>query len=267
MRPFDPRRLESRMETEWVGKSCRFCEQLDSTNLEAQRNAESGAVHGAVVIADMQTAGRGRRGRSWQSPAGSNLYFSLLLRPQAAPESVAAVTLVMALAVAEAIREVAGAAAQIKWPNDVVVGGKKVCGILTEMRVQQGRIQDVVIGVGINVGQTEFAPELASVASSLFLTCGREISREELLAFTLKAFERHYGCFLETLDMSELAEEYNALLVNCGSEVRVLDPQGEFTGISDGINKRGELLVKRQDGRLETVYAGEVSVRGIYGYV
>lgn len=267
MRPFDLQRLEDCMSTEWVGKSCRFLEQLDSTNLEAQRSAENGAVHGAVVIADMQTAGRGRRGRSWQSPAGSNLYFSLLLRPQATPESVSAVTLVMALAVTEAIRETCGAAALIKWPNDIVIDGKKVCGILTELRTEKGRIQDIVIGVGINVGQTEFASELAFGASSLLLACGREISREELLALTLKGFELYYERFLETLDMSGLMEQYNALLVNCGREVRVLDPQEEFTGISAGINERGELLVERQDGRLETVYAGEVSVRGIYGYV
>lgn len=267
MRPFDLQRLESCMNTGWVGKSCRFWEQLDSTNLEAQRSAESGAPHGAVVIAEMQTAGRGRRGRSWQSPAGSNLYFSLLLRPEAAPGSVSAVTLVMALAVAEAIREICGAAAQIKWPNDVVIEGKKVCGILTEMRTERGYIRDVVIGVGINVGQTEFAPELASTASSLLLACGRETLREELLASVLRSFEMHYERFMETLDMSGLEEEYNALLVNRGREVRVLDPQGEFTGISTGINQRGELLVERQDGRLETVYAGEVSVRGMYGYV
>lgn len=259
--------LESRMSTRWAGHPVSFHSQLDSTNLRAKLEAEGGAGQGTLVVADMQTAGRGRRGRSWSSPAGTNVYFTLILKPEYPADKASVITLVMALAVAAAIRETCGAAAEIKWPNDIVVEGKKVCGILTEMSMERDYIQYVVIGVGINVGKQEFSPDMADRAISLRQICGRDVSRAALVANTMSAFEAYYDKFLETMDMSGLLEEYNALLVNRDREVRVLDAKAEFTGISHGINRRGELLVERQDGGLTEVFAGEVSVRGVYGYV
>ncbi len=259
--------LESRMTTGWVGHPVLFYESIDSTNLRAKLAAENGAVQGTLLAADMQTAGRGRRGRSWISPPGTNVYYTLLLKPEYPADRVSAVTLVMALAVAEGICATCGLKADIKWPNDIVVGGKKVCGILTEMSVEQDYIHYVVIGVGINVALQEFAPEVAQTATCLQQECGRKVSRSALVANIMKAFERDYEIFLKTLDMSGLLAEYNELLVNRGREVRVLDPKGEFTGTSAGINEKGELLVELADGTVVPVYAGEVSVRGIYGYV
>ena len=176
-------------------------------------------------------------------------------------------TLVMAIAAAVGIKETCGAEAVIKWPNDIVVGGKKVCGMLTELSVQQEYIQYVVIGVGINVGLQEFAPEIASVAACLEQECGRKVSRARLIANIMRAFESYYELFVKILDFTQLRDVYNGLLVNCDREVRVLDPKGEYTGISKGINNTGELLVELPDGSQVEVYAGEVSVRGIYGYV
>ena len=259
--------LESRMDTRWAGHPVTYYDVLDSTNLRAKMDAENGAPQGALVVADMQTAGRGRRGRSWSSPAGANVYFTLILKPDFAPDKASMLTLVMAMAVAAGITEVGGVQAYIKWPNDIVINGKKVCGMLTEMSLQQDYIQHVVIGVGINVGLQDFPPEIAAVAACLERECGRKIHRASLVVSIMKAFEEYYESFLRTLDFSGLLEAYNSLLVNCGREVRVMDPKGEYTGISRGINQTGELLVEMPDGSERAVYAGEVSVRGIYGYV
>lgn len=264
---FGQHELESRMDTRWAGHPVTFYDAVDSTNLRAKLDAENGAPQGALVVADMQTAGRGRRGRSWSSPAGTNVYFTLILKPDFAPDKASMLTLVMAMAVAEGITETCGGEACIKWPNDIVIDGKKVCGMLTELSVQQEYIQHVVIGVGVNVGMQRFAPEIAATATCLEQQCGRRIPRAVLVVNIMKAFEKYYDSFLKTLDFSRLLEPYNKLLVNCGREVRVLDPKGEYTGISRGINRTGELLVELADGSVKEVYAGEVSVRGIYGYV
>ncbi|MGN1148227.1 MAG: biotin--[acetyl-CoA-carboxylase] ligase [Lachnospiraceae bacterium] len=259
--------LESRMHTKWAGKRLAYYDSIGSTNVQAKLMAEEGAPAGTLVVADEQTAGRGRRGRGWDSPPGRNLYFTLLLRPDFAPDKASMLTLVMALAVWEAMEETYEAKAGIKWPNDIVLQGKKVTGILTEMSMQGEDIQHVVIGVGINVKKQEFAPEIAERATSLEAELGREISRALLLEKIMEHFEKDYEAFCQTYDLSLLMETYNACLVNCGREVRVLDPAGEYTGLAQRINEKGELLVQTPDGKVQEVYAGEVSVRGIYGYV
>lgn len=259
--------LRAKIRTAWAGCRLVCYQETDSTNVRAAQLAEEGAAHGMLVVADAQSAGRGRRGRSWASPKGKNVYFSLLLRPAFPPDKASMLTLVMALAVKETIEEVCGTEAKIKWPNDIVVGGKKVTGILTELRMQGTAIDHVVIGVGINVKEQVFAPEYAEHATSLETEVQREISREQLIAGVMAHFEKGYDLFLQTMDLSLLCEAYNAALVNCGREVRVLDPKGEYTGLAQGINHKGELLVQLQDKTVQEVYAGEVSVRGIYGYV
>lgn len=259
--------LESRIRTRWAGRNVVFYEITDSTNVQAKRLAEQGAVEGTLVVAEEQTAGRGRRGRDWRSPAGSNIYFTLLLRPEYATDCASMVTLVMALAVREAVQEICGMDAGIKWPNDVVMGGKKVTGILTEMSLEGMEIQHVVIGVGINVKEQTFPAEIADRATSLEEAAGKPVSRAALLQKIMEHFEVDYEKFLQTKDLSLLKQGYNGALVNLGREVRVLDPAGEYSGTALGINEKGELLVRTADGSVKEVYAGEVSVRGIYGYV
>lgn len=259
--------LESRLHTKWAGKNLEYHESLGSTNVRARLLAEEGAPEGTLVVADAQTAGRGRRGRSWTSPAGKNLYFTILLRPDFIPDKAPMLTLVMALAVQRAIAEISGCKTDIKWPNDIVLNGKKVTGILTEMSVQSDYIDNVVIGVGINVKPQEFAPELADKAASLEAELGQSISRALLLEKIMEHFERDYALFLKQLDLSLLMQDYNACLVNHGREVEVLEPTGAYKGTAEGINEKGELLVRLPDGRINEIYAGEVSVRGIYGYV
>ena len=251
----------------WAGKIIRHESQLDSTNEEAKRAGNAGEAHGMVFWADVQTAGKGRRGRNWYSEAANNLYFTILLRPQVTPDKASMLTLVMAHAVAGAVRELAGLEAQIKWPNDIVVAGKKICGILCEMKLDRTRLDYCVAGVGVNVGKQEFAEDIRDKATSLEEQLGGPIDREGLLQAILGRFERGYEEFLRCEDLSFLREEYNAWLVNQNRQVRVLEPQGEYEGVAKGITPTGELLVECGDGQVQKVYAGEVSVRGLYGYV
>ncbi|WP_338106638.1 biotin--[acetyl-CoA-carboxylase] ligase [Mordavella massiliensis] len=259
--------IESRISTRWAGRNVSSFRETDSTNVQARRLGEAGAPHGTLVAADAQSGGRGRRGRQWESPPGRDIYMSLLLRPQIPAAQAPMLTLVMALAVADALREQTGVDARIKWPNDIVARGRKLCGILTEMSADMDGVRYVVIGVGINVNGTGFPEEIQERATSLALESGRRFLRPALIAAVLEKFEARYDKFMKEGDLSGLRDDYNALLVNVGEQVRILEPGHEYNAISSGINGKGELLVTREDGRQEAVFAGEVSVRGIYGYV
>ncbi len=264
--------IASRLQTKWAGRRLVFFESTGSTNPDAKRFAEEGAPHGTTVVADRQTAGRGRRGRSWESPAGRSIYFTSIVRPAFVPDKASMITLVMALSVAEAIQEVTGIPTGIKWPNDIVVNGKKVVGILTEMSMtpEMNEIQFLVAGVGVNVNQEsleEFPEDLRGTATSLKIESGRQFDRAALLAEILARFEESYETFERTVDLSGLRARYESRLVGRNAVVRVLDPAGEYTGISRGITETGELIVEKESGERTLVYAGEVSVRGLYGYV
>ena len=264
--------IASILKTQWAGRKLYCFDTTGSTNTDAKRLGEEGEPHGTVVTADIQTAGKGRRGRSWQTLSGTALAFTLLLRPDFAPDKASMITLVMALSVAEAVEEITGAAAGIKWPNDIVMNRKKICGMLTEMTMtpEMDEIQYIVVGAGTNVNNAspeEFQEEIRKTATSLRIETGRQISRADLLEKILVRFEDNYETFLKTLDMSGLREAYQSHLQGIDGEVRVLDPAGEYTGISRGINERGELIVEKENGEKVQVYAGEVSVRGLYGYV
>ena len=241
-------------------------DSIDSTNLEAKRRAEAGEEEGLLVTSDRQISGRGRRGRGWDSPPGTGIFMSLLLRPAIQPVNASMITLVMALAVRKAINKLSGLEAVIKWPNDIVCEGKKVCGILTEMSLQEDYISHIVIGAGINVNNESFPKEIEATASSLKLLGAQNVRRSELIAEILNSFELYYDKFLETEDLRGLKEEYNSYLVNAGRQVKVIAASGDITGIAKGIDDRGELIVETGDGSVH-VNSGEVSVRGIYGYV
>ena len=229
--------------------------------------AEAGEQRTTLVLAGEQTGGKGRRGRVWVTPKDTAIAMSLLLRPSIRPEHASSVTLVMGLAIANACREFCKVDARIKLPNDIVVDGKKICGILTEMSSEVDYINYLVIGAGINVNMESFPEELQQTASSLRLLTGVKTDRAGLIAACMEQFDRCYALFEKTQDVSLLREEYNALLAGTGGQVRVLEPGNEYTGISHGIDEKGDLLVEREDGTIQPVYAGEVSVRGIYGYV
>ena len=259
--------LQSCRKTKWAGQEIAYFDEIDSTNIKAKELAEQGYPNGTLVVADQQVSGRGRRGRSWESPSGTGIFMTLMLKPEINPNNASMLTLVAALAVAKAIKDVTGLDAQIKWPNDIVINGKKICGILTEMSAQFDYINHIVIGIGINVHNEVFSDEIAHMASSLLLESqGKKFRRAEIIEKILEYFEEYYEIYLETEDLTALTGEYNKILVNMNKPVRVLDPKDEFEGKAMGITAKGELIVDTWESR-KLVSSGEVSVRGIYGYV
>lgn len=256
-------RIQSMLRTDrWI---IHYMESVDSTNNWARQEAEDGAPDGSVYLADTQTAGKGSRGRSWGSPEGTSISMSLVLRPEIELSRISMITLVMGLGAADGIRDVTGIDTVIKWPNDVVCRGKKLCGILTEM----GPNGDYLVpGIGINVNMDRFSQDLRDKATSVFLETGRKRDRDRIAAGILDSFGRYYDIFLKTGDLTGLMDRYQAILANRGRKVRVMNQRNPYSGTALGIDRFGELLVKREDtGTTEKVFAGEVSVRGIYGYV
>ena len=268
---FNQEELERRLTTRWAGHPLIYSEETGSTNSDIFGFSDRGYPQGTLAVTSKQTTGKGRRGRTWISPPGVNIYMSILLKPDFRPETAPMLTLVMAMSVFRAYGDecVFG----IKWPNDIVVSARgenyhKICGILTEMRMEEKEIRDIVIGIGINVNQMQFPEEIRETAGSLALALGREVSRADLTAAVWRYFEEYYERFAEAQTLRPLREEYERALVNRGRKVRVLDPTAPFEGTAAGINDMGELLVQPEDGSpVRAVGTGEVSVRGVMGYV
>lgn len=250
------------LQTKKIGQNIFYSYEVDSTNNEAKRN--NSAPDGSVFIAEMQNGGKGRRGRQWASAAGSGIWMSILLKPDISLESVSKITLVSGMAVCGALRS-AGLDAGIKWPNDVVAGGKKLCGILTELSAETDGINYVVTGIGINVNTDDFSAELKEKATSVFLESGKKGNRAEIAKKVLEEFERLYNEFLSG-GLEKLIADYKTVCVTLGRQVRVIRPGGEFDAEAVDITSGGELVVEK-DGKKITLNSGEVSVRGIYGYV
>ena len=267
--------LERRLNTRWAGHPLFYMQETGSTNTDIFRFSEEGYPQGTLAVSAKQTAGKGRRGRTWISPPDVNIYMSILLKPGFKPETAPMLTLVMALAVHRACEELYGAECDfgIKWPNDIVAdargeGYRKICGILTEMRVEENEIRDIVIGTGLNVNQTGFPDEIRETAGSLALALGRQVSRADLVAAVWQHFEAYYEVFEKAQSLKPLKEQYERALVNRGKKVRVLDPIEPFEGTALGISGTGELLVQPDDGSaVREIGTGEVSVRGVMGYV
>lgn len=242
-------------------------EETDSTNNQAKAYGACGEPSGTLFIADRQSDGRGRRGRKWLSEETSGIWMSILLRPQISPDKASMLTLVAAMSVADTIESISGVHCEIKWPNDIVMNDRKVCGILTEMSATPGCIDYVVIGIGINLNTKEFAPDIEHMATSVALETGRVFGREQVINVWGKSFKRYYDTFLKTGDLSALCEEYNKMLINTGRLVKLVCQDGERLAEAVGIDDRGALIVKNTDGSISCITAGEVSVRGLYGYV
>lgn len=259
--------LHYNLNTEIIGNKIINFDKLDSTNQQAKKLALEGASNGTVVIAEEQTAGKGRRGKMWVSPPGTGIWMSVVLRPSVMPENASMLTLVAGLAVCKAVREITNLEASIKWPNDIVVNGKKICGLLTEMNSEIDFINFVVVGIGINVNIEKFPPELDNIATSLMIEGNQSYQRKILVKRTLEIFEDYYKKYLETEDLTKIIEEYNEHCINIGRKVRVTGRKQDITGNVKCVTNKGELIVTDQQGEDIVVTSGEVSVRGIYGYV
>ena len=252
-----------------LGRELHCLDTIDSTNSYAKRIAMTGAPEGTVVIANDQTAGRGRMGRQFQSPRDKGIYLSVLLRPEMEPQRLMPVTAMAGVAVCDAVEKVCGVRPGLKWPNAPVIGNRKLCGILTEMSLEgeTGRVQYLVLGIGINVGQEaeDFSPDVAAIATSLSAYLGRPVSRPELAAALICELERLYET-LKAGDLSEYLEAYRRDCVNLGKTVQLLGEEREVVTAVD-IDGEFGLVVRTGDGGEKTVRSGEVSVRGMYGYV
>ena len=251
-----------------VGGALVCLDCVDSTNSEVKRRALEGAPDGLAVIAGRQTGGRGRRGRCFVSPADKGLYLSVLLRPRCTLEQVTTLTAWTAVAVCDAIQGVCGVRPGIKWTNDLILDGRKVCGILTELGLEgeTGALEYVVVGVGVNLTQTEedFGPEVAPVAISLAQALGKAPRRAELAAALLIALDELYTSF--PLRAADYLARYQADCVTTGKQVRLIRPGGEQEAFAEAVDDQFALVVRLPDGRRETVSSGEVSVRGLLGY-
>ena len=243
--------LKSIRKTAWVGQEIFYYPVIDSTNTRAKQLAEEDYPTGTLVVAGQQDAGRGRRGRSFESPQGAGIFMTLMLKPELSPVNAPMLTLVAALAVSAAIVKTTGRPAGIKWPNDIVMNGKKVCGILTEMSAQMDYVNHIVIGIGINVHNESFPEEIAPVATSLYMETGEHFNRAALIEEVWEQFEHYYAIFMETEDLSGLVKEYDAHLVNRNQIVKVLDPKEPFEGKAMGITARGGLRPGRLWIRVE----------------
>ncbi len=243
-------------------------ECIDSTNTECKRQAMAGAPDGLVAVAEEQTGGKGRKGRSFQSPKGG-LYLSALLRPDLSPAEVTDITAWVAVAVCDGIEAACGVRPRIKWTNDLVLNGKKLCGILTEIALEgeSHALDYLVPGIGINVAQTpeDFGPELAETATSLSCELGRPVRRAELAVQVIKALDRMYAGFPQ--NRQAYLDKYRADCLTPGNRVQLITPASRREAYAVEIDDRFRLVVEFPDGTRQALSAGEVSVRGMYGYV
>lgn len=232
--------------------------RADSTNTIALQMAAEGAPHGTVVLAEEQTAGRARFGRVWYSERSSGIYTSIILRPPLAPSVAPVITLMAGIAAREAIERATGLAPDIRWPNDLLLDGKKLCGILTEMSAEVDRLHAVVVGIGINVNHSRIPEELASIATSLRLQGGRVYSRLQVMASLLRQMEQNYEALLKEGNES-VTRKWDAVSSYArGKRVRVATGRGDFHATTDGLDLSGALRIHRDDGRDELLVAGEI---------
>ena len=259
--------IGSRRRDRWRDAPLYTYDVTDSTNNRIRQLVETGAPEGTLAVADVQTGGKGRRGRHWETPAGIAIAMSFALKPSFTPDKASMITLIAAMACSHAVEELTGQRAMIKWPNDLVLNRRKITGILTEMILEEDYIQQIIVGIGFNMHQEDFPEELAEKATSIFMETGVRYSRAELVCLVMKYFADYYEIFERTGDLAFLQDEYNERLVSAGEEVRILSPGETKTGFCIGINETGGLLVKDASGDVEEVTAGEVSVRGLYSYI
>lgn len=233
--------------------------KIDSTNNVAMQLGERDEPHGAVVLAEEQTAGRGRAGRKWVSEKSAGIHCTILLRPPIAPAQAPLLTLVAGLAARDAAAEELDALPDIRWPNDLLVGGRKFCGILTEMHAEPDRMHYAVVGIGINVNQTKMPAELAGVATSLRMESGKTHSRLEVLVHLLRHLDRYYNLFLAEGSAPILRRFAEVSSYFQGKRVRISAGNGSFTGVTAGLEPTGVLRVARDDGRAtESIISGDV---------
>ena len=251
--------IKAGLNTEFIGQNIFYYNETDSTNNRAKE--EHTAPDGSLFIAEIQNGGKGRLGRSGEAPAGVGIWMSILLKPNLSPTDITQITLIAGLAVCRSL----GHEAKIKWPNDIVINGKKICGILAEMSAEINMVNYVVCGIGINVNIPSFDGELAKKATSLLIETGKNHIRTQIIQRVLTEFEILYIDFLQN-GLKNILPEYKALCITLNRDVQVIYKHETIIAKAVDIDEDGSLIVEK-DGERIIVSSGEVSVRGIYGYV
>lgn len=252
-----PYEIKRNLKTEYLGQNIHYFKEVDSTNNVARKFAEEGAAEGTIIIAESQRSGKGRRGKKWISPYGG-IWMTIILRPDIQPTKAPQLTLVTGVAVAETLDQECGLDIGIKWPNDILIGDKKVCGILTEVNTDQGKVDYVLVGIGIdlNLDINSFPPELRSGATSLKAELDREIRGAELVQIFLQRFERYYNEFKEG-NFRDILNQWRRLSSTIGTYVEVHKKGRTVYGEAVGVNKDGKLILEMDDGSLRKIISGE----------
>ena len=259
-----PSEINPILKTKWIGKTIHYFRTLDSTNAKAYQLALNGAEEGEVVIAEFQEKGRGRLGRHWFSPPFLNLYVSIILRPKISPHQASLITLMAAVATADAIQKFSGLLPLIKWPNDILLHDRKVAGLLNEIHSEMDRIHFVILGIGVNLNMSEkmFSKEIRSVATSLKIEMGQTISRKAFLQSLLQELEKWYTIFIK---------EGNAIILKAwrdrahikGRRVKVTSFGEKLVGMAVDVDSDGALILETEDGKRERVVAGDIEYKKI----
>lgn len=257
-----PYNIKAYLTTKYVGQEITYFESISSTQEVAHRLAQEGAKEGHVVISDEQTKGKGRLGRVWLSPMGTSISMSLILRPKIPPQQAPQLTLLAAVSVILGIEKTTGLKCQIKWPNDILLNGKKLVGILTEMQAEPDTVQSVIIGIGINANhrREQFSSELRNIATSLFIESGKEVNRAKLVAHIFEQFEILYEKYLkEGFQVVKDLWEENA--INIGKYIIARTIKGSIAGIAKGITDDGVLLLEDDQGRIHSIYSADIEIK------
>ncbi|WP_125152975.1 biotin--[acetyl-CoA-carboxylase] ligase [Clostridium rectalis] len=259
--------IKTFLNTKYIGRNLKHFYSIDSTNLEAKRLAQSG-IKEAVVISEEQTNGRGRLGRNWCSPKYKGIWMSLILSPSISPMEVTKITQIAAASVYCALKDML-IDSYIKWPNDIIINNKKVCGILTEMSCELNKIDYVTVGIGLNVNidKYDFPKDILDMATSLSIETSQIINRKKLAALILNNFELLYDDFLNNNSISKTISicKKNSLLL--GKQIRIINKNNITLAKALDLDSEGRLIVQYQDGKEDIILSGEVSIRGLYGYV
>ncbi|MCX8022297.1 MAG: biotin--[acetyl-CoA-carboxylase] ligase [Syntrophorhabdaceae bacterium] len=256
-----PWEIKRYLTTSFIGKDIYFLETVDSTNTYAFKKAMDGASEGTCIVAESQSTGRGRLNRTWFSPAGKNLYLSVVLRPHSHPSMVYPITFISSLAVYDTVKEFTGIVPQLKWPNDVLIKGKKVSGTLLELSTEPDMVNFVVVGIGLNINtrQGEFDKEIRDKATSLYMETSRVFERCKVCASLLNHIERYYGIFREKggEEVCAIWEERSGIK---GKYVEINQMGEVYSGLVEGVDRSGAIILKGEDGKSIRVIAGDVSI-------
>ncbi|MBM7615981.1 biotin--[acetyl-CoA-carboxylase] ligase [Alkaliphilus hydrothermalis] len=261
-----PVELQSMLDTEEIGHHIIYFDSIKSTNTYAKEIAHE-TPHGVVIIGNEQTEGRGRMGRGWTSPKGKGIFMSIILKPQIPPTEGAKMTQIAAAATCLGIRSITSLDVLIKWPNDVIINGKKVCGILTEMSGELNQVAYIIVGIGINVNTEEFPEDLREKGTSLLIEGKKHYSRKEMIVAILNEFEKLYQDYIKSGSLQstiEICKKYSAML---GKEIRIIQGNKETIAKAVDITEEGLLKIAQEGGKEDLVFSGEVSVRGKDGYI